>query len=123
MRVMLAVSATGAVRRCGRLVGTVSLLVFLDALLDLLEDLLVAVQVVAEGITEEVLQALATRNLVVEIAGLSIRELAKRLLETEGAGKHAGEQNCEQKASRAEGMFNYQLDRHCSKTVSQSQVH
>lgn len=87
MRVLLAVSATVAVRRCGRLVGTVGLLVFLDALLNLLVDFLVSVQVIAEGIAEEVLQALAARNLVVEIAGVAVRKLTEGLLETEGAGE------------------------------------
>ena len=94
----------GVVRRCGLLVGTVGLLVFLDALLELFVDGLVAVQVFAERVAEEVLQGLAAGHLHVEVAGVALLKLVDGLLEAEGVGDDAGEQDRVEYVLRPEGF-------------------
>lgn len=92
MRVMLA-SLAGMMRRAGFLIAILDLLVFLDALLELFVNGLVSVEVVAEGVAEEVLLGLAARHLNVEAAGVVLFKLVNRLLEAEGVGDDAGEQD------------------------------
>ncbi len=86
-------SLAGMMRRAGFLIAIVDLLVFLDALLELFVNGLVSVEVVAEGVAEEVLLGLAARHLNVEAAGVVLFKLVNRLLEAEGVGDDAGEQD------------------------------